>query len=51
MDQGAIVAEGDPTEVLTNPLVVLSYLGTTTPGTPAQRARQEAAVHRSGARP
>jgi ABC-type uncharacterized transport system ATPase subunit len=30
MDQGAVIATGDPTEVLTAPQVVESYLGTTT---------------------
>ena len=30
MDQGAVIAAGDPTEVLTAPQVVESYLGTTT---------------------
>ncbi len=30
MDQGAVIATGDPTEVLTAPDVVESYLGTTT---------------------
>ena len=30
MDQGAVIATGDPTEVLTAPEVVESYLGTTT---------------------
>ena len=30
MDQGAVIATGDPTEVLAAPAVVESYLGTTT---------------------
>jgi branched-chain amino acid transport system ATP-binding protein len=38
MDQGAVIATGDPTAVLTDPVVVTSYLGTS-----------EAAVNRSGA--
>jgi ABC-type branched-subunit amino acid transport system ATPase component/MFS family permease len=38
MDQGAVIATGAPIEVLTDPLVVESYLGTS-----------EAAIHRSGA--
>jgi branched-chain amino acid transport system ATP-binding protein len=37
MDQGRIIAAGDPDAVLADPLVVESYLGTT-----------EAAIHRSG---
>ena len=40
MDQGAIIASGLPIEVLTHPLVVESYLGTS-----------DAAITRSGARP
>jgi len=38
MDQGAVIATGAPVEVLTAPMVVESYLGTS-----------EAAIHRSGA--
>jgi branched-chain amino acid transport system ATP-binding protein len=38
MDQGAVIATGAPIDVLTDPLVVESYLGTS-----------EAAIHRSGA--
>jgi branched-chain amino acid transport system ATP-binding protein len=38
MDQGAVIATGAPVDVLTDPLVVESYLGTS-----------EAAIHRSGA--
>ena len=40
MDQGAIIATGLPVDVLTHPLVVESYLGTS-----------DAAITRSGARP
>jgi branched-chain amino acid transport system ATP-binding protein len=38
MDQGAVISSGDPAHVLTDELVVESYLG-----------RTEAAIHRSGA--
>jgi ABC-type branched-subunit amino acid transport system ATPase component len=38
MDQGAVIATGAPVDVLTDPLVVESYLGTS-----------EAAIQRSGA--
>jgi branched-chain amino acid transport system ATP-binding protein len=38
MDQGAVIATGAPIDVLTDPLVVESYLGTS-----------EAAIQRSGA--
>jgi branched-chain amino acid transport system ATP-binding protein len=40
MDQGAVIASGLPVDVLTHPLVVESYLGTS-----------DAAITRSGARP
>jgi ABC-type branched-subunit amino acid transport system ATPase component/MFS family permease len=40
MELGAVIAEGDPTEVVHDPAVVASYLGT-----------DEAAISRSGGRP
>jgi ABC-type branched-subunit amino acid transport system ATPase component len=37
LDQGALIAEGDPALVLTHPIVVSSYLGT-----------DQAVINRSG---